>query len=283
VEWYQRFPFNHLVKNKQGCTNAPAGCVAVATAQIMAYWGWPSSIDYYTLNWPYLRIFTGRDGIYPIVWHKRVYFNEGNFTQAKDTIPGLTYDNLFEHHLIDMYEQNFVSQASRLMELIGEHVYMNYTNTNSSASSWDAIDYLRQVGYQADNSMDYNCDTIISSLKSERPVYIRGSSIAGGHAWVIDGWLKQKQSIIVDMKYYCVTSNPPHWITVPHTTACSYTDYFHNNWGWNGVGNGYFVAGDFYRKNIKFDSNAEEPESIPAADERYNYQSGKTIWTNIKH
>ncbi|MDR2409332.1 MAG: Spi family protease inhibitor [Bacteroidales bacterium] len=53
-------PFWDLVRYKN-CTNgtSPAGCVAVATAHILSYWGYPSSIDGYTFHWNELNNYTG--------------------------------------------------------------------------------------------------------------------------------------------------------------------------------------------------------------------------------
>lgn len=56
VEWNQGNSssdlYNKYTKSKGCGGKAPyTGCVAVATAQIMAYWKYPSSINGYTMNW----------------------------------------------------------------------------------------------------------------------------------------------------------------------------------------------------------------------------------------
>lgn len=276
VEWGQSFPFNNLVKNKNGCTNAPAGCVATATAQLMAYWQYPTSIDGHAFNWSLLRSHTGRPNAYPNVKGKKR-------SLSVDATSG------------------FAMQVSRLMERIGDHVKMKYREGGSGTTSKEAILFLSKCGYTTDHSHtallftggfeDYNYNNVIGSLNNYRPVYAKGytkkikhkalgitvsTSYEGGHAWIIDGYLNQRQAKTVQVTVRRKSSGM--LVSQTTTVTYSYANYLHHNWGWNGDHNGYFVEGSYNSNDKRFESNGPTTRSA----ENYNFQYKKNICTNIK-
>ena len=262
VEWNQRFPFDNLVKTKNGCTTAPAGCVAVAVAQLMAYWQHPASIYNYKFNWPLLRSYTARPNEYPSVAGTKQY-NIVEKDYGKSTAD----------------EKNFVSQVSNLMNIIGMSTHMDYSDNGSNADPVDAINFLSTYGYNAGPLVDYNYNKVIQSLNNGRPVYASGKSekiqhriraifftigtwseYGEGHSWVVDGYLNQRKATTVQ-----ITVRNRHTgaiVQQTSTTTYSYANYLHHNWGWDNGDricyNGYFAAGsyDSYDKRLESDTRA---------------------------
>lgn len=249
VEWHQWFPFNFFVKHRDRSTNAPAGCVAVATAQIMAYWQRPARIDDgFIFDWPLLRKFATGSGKYPNVEGKeKFWYNKYS-----------NNDGILENTDVHEDERNFIIHSATLMEKIGEGVIMEYSDNGSSARSQNAASFFKSCGYNVgDGLVDYNFGKVVQSLRQHRPVYARGSSkmtrkeflgiewekYSEGHAWVIDGYTKQSKATIMHIR---VSSRYTGEVLNESTnTTYSYADYFHHNWGWGDDRNGYFVAGNF--------------------------------------
>lgn len=73
--------------------------------------------------------------------------------------------------------------------------------------------------------MDWSySDTPVNYLDGHYLLYVRGndSATGNGHGWVVDGY----------KKYSYLSANPSEI-------------YYHCNWGWNGMDNGYFSNGVF--------------------------------------
>ncbi|WP_291528542.1 C10 family peptidase [Bacteroides sp. UBA939] len=290
VEWNQKFPFNARVKNKHGSTNAPAGCVVVALAQIMTYWGHPASIYNYRFNWPLLRSYTARPNKYPNTNGKKLFHNYE------------TDNTLLDNNAITVDEQNFVSEVSTLMEIIGIGTFMDYSDTGSGASDKDAMNFLSSYGYNTgDYLMDYNYNKVIQSLNNLRPVFATGyskkiqhrikllgitigtwSEHGEGHTWVIDGYLNQRQAKIVQITVKNrLTQNIVSQTT---TTTYSYAKYLHHNWGWEAQGyppkyyNGYFVEGSYNSNDKRLESDTRATVTY----EEGNFRFLKEIVPNIR-
>ena len=171
-----------------------------------------------------------------------------------------------------------------------------YKNGGSSAPSSAAINLLQDFGYNAPSRQDYTYSPVLNSLNNDRPVYIHGSSnqILGmfpgdeGHAWLIDGYLKQKQVMSITYASYPKSQLPTSTRAgIPQTIThsfVSYRDFFHNNFGWNGNDNGYYVPGIFDASDGNGDGVADDLEfHSDTRGTEYNYQYNLRIWPNIYH
>jgi len=95
----------------------------------------------------------------------------------------------------------------------------------------------------------------------------------GGHEWVVDGYLNQKQKVYSCLKVYYL-STLKLITTMPISTTYNYASYLHINWGYNGLYNGWFVAGCF-------DVNAIPLASETKGGQDGNYQFDRKIIPNI--
>jgi hypothetical protein len=279
VEWHQDAPFNQAVSkactdNRSNGGRAPAGCVAIATAQLMAYWQHPSSIDGYSMSWPLLRSYTCRTAAY----------DNASGKIAVNATPATA----------DVNARNFNTQVARLVERIGRHVDMDYGCGGSNATTSDAVEYLRALGYKYGVSgyfnehwelgQGYSEGTVTSSLNSGKPVLTRGNSFkksylwglintySGGHSWVVDGYVSRRRRVDYVVHTYQVGRGFIGMNFIRGYTGN--TSYLHNNWGWGDGNNGYYVSGSF-------DANASHLDSNTKAGNAHNYQYKIQIFPHI--
>ena len=125
-------------------------------------------------------------------------------------------------HMLDDYDSqsDATSQAAvaLLMRDVGYSVEMMYKDGSSGAYSKDIPNALIEYfGYDSGTHITYRQyfgiegweQLLRDELDARRPVYYSGSSGDGGHAFVVDGYNRD--------------------------------GYFHINWGWGGMSNGYYI------------------------------------------
>ncbi|MDE6508475.1 MAG: C10 family peptidase [Alistipes sp.] len=194
--------------------NGIAGCVAVAMAQIMAYYQYPNSI---TTTYP----------------------NNG-YTQHYGETIALDWPQLIAYP--------YVYQVSALLREIGQKVGMNYSNPDSSgAARTAALGGFKAFGYSCASSLsNYAITSIRKDLDGKQPVYIRGTDPAeGGHAWVADGYVyTRKGTEYYELRIIDDGFSKPYRDYVKVSSNVITTDLVHYNWGWDGRHDGYFAPID---------------------------------------
>lgn len=136
--------------------------------------------------------------------------------------------------------------VARLMQVVGASLGMDYDPQGSGAIARAATEALvNNFKYDSAVALYYRDwfsyddwqDIVYSELENERPVIYCGSGPGGGHAFVCDGY--------------------------------SSDGYYHINWGWGGVSDGYFLL------------NALAPydQGIGGSNEHYN--DGQTIQVGV--
>ena len=201
---------------------AVTGCVATAMAQVMKYYEWPiqpvgtsyfnSSIDYSTepeYKWDLMR-----DHYYGVYdpEHECMYINDSDWPSPEAC-----------------------ATVAQLMHDIGTAVNMNYGRYGSGAVAEYLVDYnVMTNNFSYDKTVKFAhrsnytneaWETLIyGELAAGYPLFYNGldANTNVGHAFVCDGY---KKEVGTDSK----TRN-----------------YFHINWGWEGLGNGYFLLTPFY-------------------------------------
>lgn len=184
---------------------AYTGCVATAMAQIMKFHQYPAQttkeIPPYTFSYPL-----------------------GNYqygTATTETMPVVSFD---WDHMRDSYtgaeDHVYTDAVATLMVYAGHAVKMQYGTSSSGAYTDDIpkgfteyFGYDRntvRIAFRNDYEQSTWDDLIYNELSQGRPMIYNGTAgSGGGHSFVCDGY--------------------------------EYGDYFHINWGWGGMGNGFFL------------------------------------------
>ena len=178
TKWSQRLGYNSVVNSVYGA-DYPAGCLAVAMAQIMAYHQWPERPEG-TIDAP----------------------NIGGITSFIDPYTGLTkYFSccvVYEWSYMKLYPQitefgsstthnRYKMQIGVLMLEIGSNVFMDY-GPGSYAYFSDAPDALVAMGYNPPNYINYDTNEVQYSINSGMPLLAYGNNGSSGHAWIIDNY-----------------------------------------------------------------------------------------------
>ena len=163
TQWNQSPYYNALCPS-----NTPAGCVAVAMAQIMKYWNFPQRGKGQTTY-------------------------ESNYGVLSANFQNQTYQWCNMPNRVNM--SNLA--VATLMYHCGVAVYMNYTPNASGAHSGSAA-YALVNNFCYDSSMqfvtrDYHSKDswtalIADELEEGRPLYYAGHDNTAGHAFVCDGY-----------------------------------------------------------------------------------------------
>ncbi len=165
--WHQNSPFNDAIPMSrwffwQSYKRGPAGCVAIAVAQIMAYHEYPQNLtcNGYLINWT---------GI------KSICNTSNRFAN------GTTYDR---------------GAVAQLVSNIGGWCSMIYTPSWAFALPRKARDCMSTFGYQnVVRDYGYSETKVTDMLRNNNPVFIAAiSGVFGGHAWVIDGYIDRSRT-----------------------------------------------------------------------------------------
>ncbi len=207
VHWGQHQPFNWYCSSPFD-DNIPAGCVAVALAQIMSSYSYPTSIS---LSYP-----SSTTSSIALVWE--------NMTDVSHLAGAHTNDC------------STCSQMAALLREIGHRVGMKYGIRCSTAKDINVRTTLSSFGYKSSEYQNYSLSKIMNSLNSKHPVYISAGAAGEdvGHAWVVDGSLytcKTKTTYLISKNFRKVVAEEfvKNW-------------YLNFNYGWSGSCDGYFLA-----------------------------------------
>lgn len=135
-------------------------------------------------------------------------------------------------------ESSYNQSVSGLFYNIGRTIGVQW-GVKATGIDMDVIHaYLRWLGYN-EVYKPYDDKLVQQSLLKGHPVIAMGAGrylppygYVNGHVWIIDGWQKWWQYA----QYISWKHKKPKRREL---------NYYHINWGWNGVRNGYFVAGVF--------------------------------------
>ena len=180
---------------------AYTGCVATSMAQIMNYYKYPL---YCTQTIP--------------SYEMTYYWNDEYYITDTDPLPPIMFDwDNMKDNYTGAETQAEKDAVAWLMLYAGCAAHMNYgTNASSTSDPYiptafnDYFNYDAKLVYRSDYDQADWEEMIYQELVAGRPLIYNGrSGTGGGHSFVCDGY--------------------------------AYGDYFHINWGWGGLGDGYFV------------------------------------------
>ncbi len=174
--WAQGLPFNQQCATYTSSgTNSycPAGCVAIAMAQILYYYKSSTecqSIPAYTST---------TLGVY------------------MDELPATTFNYSIMNDWYDKAENTSdgAQETARLVRYCAQSVKMNFGQSSSSATSQRNA-FVNYFGFDKDAQQlartDYSAaeweDIVYNELANGRPVFISARKTSGGHAFVCDGY-----------------------------------------------------------------------------------------------
>lgn len=186
-----------------------AGCVAVATAQILVYNEYPTLLevigDCIEETWEWLLA------------------DHSTILDPDEKAEVIARQN-------ELY--------AKLVHKVGVGCDMNYGfggTDKSFATPAAAKRYLEDIGYSnVERTIGYDLEVVKAQLQNNCPVFIGAMSGAvNGHAWVIDGY-KKVQTIKIGRNSNGV---------IVSSTVTSTNQYVHCNWGWGGTGDGWYTTG----------------------------------------
>lgn len=177
TQWHQRPPFNMYCPSKDNADtdyggHAPAGCVAVALGQIIAYNKYPEKIENRSYDWDKI----------------------ATTTTASDSAQKSEVARL----LATIGSSNYLD--------------LKYRTNSTSGSADNAYETLKNLGYKNPHKYcGYKENTILTFLDSDRPFYIGAISPKkhsfdnkrSGHAWVIDGYIKRQRGSQTEVLMHC--------------------------------------------------------------------------------
>jgi PKD repeat protein len=163
--WDQNFPYNSMCPN-----NSPAGCVAIAMAQLMNYYKYPSH------------------GL-----------KENSYTSGITLLSASFKDTWYNWPAMTNVATSVNTDISRLIYHCGVSVNMNYTRTSSSASTSAIVNSMvNYFGYDRASKEVLFIDkdkswrkSLTQELNKSHPVLYGGSADVDGntsHLFIIDGF-----------------------------------------------------------------------------------------------
>ncbi len=198
--WNECPQFMNSDDEADGYELAYTGCVATAMSQIMYFYKQPQQ----TLTEIPAYTFTYGDGSYNYV------------TVSMDALPVTQLDWA---HMRETYTgaepEEYTSAVAHLMLYVGCSVKMQYGVSASGAYTDDIpkgfsyFGYGSKIAFRNDYDQESWNDLVYDELAAGRPMIYNGTAgSGGGHSFICDGF--------------------------------EYGEYFHINWGWGGMGNGFF-------------------------------------------
>jgi len=200
ANWDQDTPYNDLCPTDTTGNKAVAGCVATAMGIAMKYHNWPEKGQG-------SHSYKTRTQLIPVSSSFDVAYDWNNMLDTYSTSGG-----------VQNWNEAQATAVSTLIYHCGVAVEMDYGSISSGAYTQDVPTALeKNFGYDKGMSLInrelYTADEwaarIINELDNDRPVLYGGATRESGHFFVVDGYA---------------------------TTG----DYFHVNWGWSGIANGYY-------------------------------------------
>lgn len=242
TKWGQNSPYNLYCPG-----GSPTGCVMTALAQVSSYYHSPQSVIYGdNINENPLK----KGFALNLDWNKIMTVSNNN----GGGMPIASYNFINE-----VYNE---SQAVCLyLRYIGKMINANYGINSTTASFDNAIGFMRNIiGLKATDQHLYNRENLYKQIKGGNLVVLGGYNTESGfifhrysegHTWIADG---------------VFVSNHDH-------------HYFHYNWGWSGLYNGFFFEDRWNPGRSEFDDAGNEiPQGDYGKDFKYHLKCSYISW-----
>ncbi len=210
VNWGQYDPYYIFCPSYNDASHAPTGCTVTAVAQICSYYKVPKELSWDSYG----------------TWVHWTYDWDRIISDCKANSGQIIFD--------EQHNRKYVltaGEVASLMNYLGIAFKAKY-GYETGVPPETPIKWLRKSGWvNATKLEDYKEQRVFSAIKNKFIVYARGNDkktktwiffnkYEGGHAWVIDGYIRGEK----DNRTY---------------------NLLHCNWGWNGRCNGFFYSKGF--------------------------------------
>lgn len=220
--WGQGDPYNAQTP-KIGVSQTKTGCVATAVTQIMVYHAHPTTFPSSMLSLPLTAEFQGYVGKNTSLKSLRGY---------KTIKP-------------DSYPPPRIN-ASRFIAMIGYMLKNDWGVGSTGAKDKEVPKVFNNMGYGVGPLIPYNGTKTEASLNCSQPVYITGwRTLTKGHAWVADGYKIERSTREQYIYFFDEYGNYHNRRLLHPGSSNNRTIYFHHNFGWDGICNGYYLDGIF--------------------------------------
>ncbi|MCH5223509.1 MAG: C10 family peptidase [Muribaculaceae bacterium] len=198
--WHQESPYNDLAPViTDGNKKTVAGCVAIAAAQVIYYWR--NDNPEFTLE---------DTPVYP--------YGKAPVTMSIPKGSPNNWELMKDSYTPEDSEESRYA-AAQLCYVIGTTSYLDF-GSSTGGNTYDTTNTIyRQFRITSDyitksklEQADWD-QLLYDELAQERPVIYSGTSVGGGHAFVVDGYDNE-------------------------------TGFYHINFGWGGSGDGYYPIDD---------------------------------------
>lgn len=228
VKWGQDIP------EGLACPNHTSGCVNTASAQIMSYYGHPQVMALTYVGAP-------------------TYVLNINWSDVRTHVRNSTSDTCGD------IIHNTISYICRQLGELSGSIYYTTPINETSATIDGARNSLQNMGYTLGSTTTYSSSAELNfQLANNRLIMMFGmGASSGGHAWVVDGCdyyqVRYREYMGIPEETLLGTISYNWTLLQDITTTYKYN---HINWGWNGMGNGYFSDGVFCASNyVKLDDS----------------------------
>ena len=268
-------PYNYIINKMAGREDKdvedewwPAGCSAVAMAQIMAYYEWPNN-PWPLISPPSLGIFYNLpeecfDNPYKnnqTTFFSSITYNWHGMKNYVDPLGNITqYPDAKD--LPDEWDPKM--HVGVLMLEIGDAVNMKYAKSGSGATRDAVCKGFARFGYNKPVRKPYTIERIMDSISERKPVFMSGSktdkfNTGGGHYWIVNGFTYAS-----------------------YTTAGGQTamDYFvHCIPGWGDHHVGWYLNGVFDMRRDKGPVNLSM--RTPLSKKELNFKKNLEVYTGL--
>lgn len=211
--WHQHSPFNDSCPTKDGIHKL-AGCVSIAVAQVMYYWGLNGTYEDLALDWNQMHLLQTGD-------------ETGIPSSTKQMVADLVRSLGKTNNLDVSYELSSSSADCDHIKRTFEHFGYSSGGTKKNYSISEVVSALSNGPVIAGGFSHKKVKKVLGITVS--------TSYSGGHEWVIDQHLVRRQ-------YRYTFDGNNNLIDTEEIRQ----QLLHCCWGWmNGQSNGYYFAGNF--------------------------------------
>ena len=217
--WNECPQFMNSDNEEDGYELAYTGCVATSMSQLMNFYKYPEQTS-------------------QVIPAYSFTYSDGNYNYSTVDMPELPITTFDWAHMRDTYtgaeDEVYTSAVAHLMFYVGCALKSQYgvsatgAYTDDIPKAFGIFGYGSKLAYRNDYTQEVWDNMVYQELAAGRPMIYNGTAgSGGGHSFICDGY--------------------------------EYGNYFHINWGWGGMGNGYFQLAIMnpYASGIGGSSSAE--------------------------